>query len=508
MNVTNDVLGQPQSSVFRLVLLAVLLFCTTPAFAQNTPHAPNDAIPARGTEIVQSLLKYHGLKPISVNDFLGSRTSAAETLVVLVGRLPRENDKVASAIYNWHLADGGALFIASDQPANFGHLIPGASGMGIDNNRVICTSPNEVYANDPSRPYAKLTSVPGFPTVKLATDSPSLLMTVFRSRFLNRTIATHPSPLFSTRDGDQVALGKEVVFGMRSDPDLGCRIYAFANRAIIENRMMVLDDSKHVTPPGMPASGNFLASFFITHDLANGGAKRTKCLFLEDGQAVMNFDRVSLQAGTPPIPPVQPPIPLKRILDLLAEKMNEQIDKQERKYGPDDYFAKQEDNKGRRRWLQWLVPLAIGAVLAPGIVLLVRGWRTRKSTVESPRISFADAAALPPTDGLMSRRRWDVMDTGGVTEPMREYVRALFEGWGVPSGYAGPMPTFTLTGGNKRFGRAMLVGIEKLWRIAYEHETVSADAHDLVELEATVKTVGDAAAANAWTLTLPNDRAS
>lgn len=468
----------------RPILALLILICLGgSAGAQN-------GVPADGTEILRGLLKYHGFTPV---DSLGR--DAKSTLVVVVGR-PIFPNGVSEQMPR-HLAAGGGLLVLSNDSFDLRPLCPRVdellpngrvTGLKIENrNEQLC------FRGEASSPLPVLAA--GDPTmirmgkrgarVVLATREPSTVTTLPNS-YLAVEVAHHPP-------GSRYAAGggvrNETPLAVMSDPASPGTCMVYADRAMFHNEFMV------ATEADGSRTDNFLYTFLVVRHLtermkANGGP--LECLFIEDGRSQMDFDRVGFverpEMKLPPgVPPVLPPLPV--LLDFALDKGNEIVAQAEERDLPNLIQQRDSDNRIQQAVLTFLA--IFGSILLLRY-LLARGWGSRHAPELVPRLRID-----PDRGGVIAERRYSLLESGNLYEPMRDHLRFVFRQWGATDPNRRNLPDIAVDRPGRPRHRIVL-DLSRLWALAYHPERSVVTPDDLEDLEEMITELSQAHETGIW----------
>jgi hypothetical protein len=239
---------------------------------------------------------------------------------------------------------------------------------------------------------------------------------------------------------------------------------------------------------------NFAYAYYLTRYLTTGPSgdrRRTKCLFVENGEVMTakDFDLGPLEGGQlPPTPPV--PVPsLEQLQDKITDAGDAALDELQTR----DVFGRGIANNFDR-----IAPvLAVVAAVFATLVLLRRSWAAR----HQPELTPLPPAAADPDRSPLDERRQEVLRSNDVYEPLREHLRGLFARWGRPDG--GPdLPAVEVAGGAAD-RRLLLARLRKLWEIAHGGTPVVIPFVRWKELEPMIDSVARAADAGRWRFAQP-----
>ena len=312
-----------------LALAAVLLPAVGRAQPKGFPGPPPEpgpppAISYEGTEVFRYLLQRAGLKAYTEQELDrfgpgGGRSPDYADTVVVVLNPPTLGWAGGRSVEDWigqALRQGGAVVVADNSSSVFGPRVFGHQATGFSGIRVAAGPANRMYANRALAPFPD----PAFPP--FGVDPPE--MDLFHGRRpLTRVAAVAPSTYNAVPPGCRV---------LARFPD-GCRDATF-NRWLAPNATaFAVGGSGHLANGHRPArflavadAGVFCNGLLVGAD-ENGPTdnlefadravkflteiegterKRTRCLFIENGRVVSNFDELG-QKFRPPLPPI--PIP-------------------------------------------------------------------------------------------------------------------------------------------------------------------------------------------------------
>jgi hypothetical protein len=465
------------------VALLLLLGLSLPATAQG--------VPAAGTEILRGLLKFHGFKPVET---LGR--DSRSTLVVVVGRPILPNN--AAARLPRHLADGGGLLVASNNTFELRNLLPRVEDL-LPNGRVTgltVENPNAdvCFRGDPRSPLPVVAAADptlfrlakrGAPAL-LATREPSTIA-VLPHAYLGVELAHFPPG--SLYGGGGGGVHNKTPLAVMSDPGAPGTAMVYADRAMFENEFMVAADANGTR------ADNFLYAFLTTRYLASrmkDNAAPLECLFVEDGAVNTDFDRVGfVERPEMNLPPgaIPPNVPLPMLIDFALEKGGELVAQAEDRDIPNVF---QQRDTGNR--FQDAVLTAVAVVLAILLIryALARGWGTRHSPELAPRVRID-----PDRGGFIPERRYAILESGNLYEPMRDHLRHLFVQWGAAGDLADGLPPLEADRPTRPVKR-IAADLHRLWSIAYAPVRIPVSPDDLEELEDMISELSKAREFGVW----------
>ncbi len=456
------------------------------------PAAVAQGIPADGTEILRGLLKYQGFTPQ-----LELTADPAHTLVVVVG--PTNLPAATLALIRGRvLPAGGALLLIPDRPGNIGRFFPNFAGATVSIPRVRCDNPDNCFDGDPDSPLAQLragdpTGIvafnPGAPLI-LATGRPHAVE-LDGDGVLNTEIARFPA---GSRFIDRAADGRQFAprLAVRSDPGLPYTALVYADRAMFSNGRMT------AAKPTTNFIYTFLLTKFLAEQLQGRGVKA--CYFLEDGQVVTDFDRVSFVAGPvilpnlPNVPPgAMPNIPLPLLADKALDMANDFVAKAEEKDFPNVFQQNDPRNRIQDGWLYVLA--VIGSIVLLRYVL-ARAWSLRQAPDTVPRLRIDPDRG----GGVIPERRLGLLASGNLYEPLRDHLRFVFAKWGVTNPDPTQLPNIAVDRKTRPVAR-IVADLRRLWFVAYIPDRVTVTPLDLEEFEDMIADLAHAHDKGIWRFT-------
>jgi hypothetical protein len=301
-----------------LALTAGVLFAPSQATAQQPgPPKKKVEIAADGTELFRALLDRKGIKPIKQQELRNLRRYD-DVIVIILGEQRVSN--IGQPIDYGHAAigNGGAALVATDTSLNLDWAAIGGRGQArIVGAPVECTAPDEVLAvRDPDDPPGAAPKplpncpyvVPVFSPVprtaphrdtpagaifrdltRVATNSPGYITAEQLAGEFRFSLARFPENTFSLR----MPLRQHwfAVGGTGDGAFNDYRFLAMADHSVFINQMLI-----------EPGTDN-LELTYRTIDFLHGPQQRKRCLFIENGRVVENFDTLRQAfASQSPIP--------------------------------------------------------------------------------------------------------------------------------------------------------------------------------------------------------------
>ena len=332
------------AATFLLVALA-----SGPVSAQGPP-APPVLIPRDGTEIFRWLFHRAEIKPLTEQEFLASfdrnRPRHVERehdlIVVILGEIHGTALHPNPMVYaKWATSQGGAALIATDSPVNFTQTF-GKFGINVpppvevDGRIVLGGDPNDCYRGRPECPYV----VPITPPIRatepewelfaglsrVATNTASYISLDARAKLaeFRHPLAGYPTGSTIQQPGARKRVSQNQVFavgGSGPHPENGAgdgfRFLALADPSVFINGMMVPGD------PQWPTDNLRFASRVVSY-LAEENEpvprRRTRCLFIQNGQVVNSFDDLNRYLRPPtPIPTINE----EQIVDFIEKGIDQ-----------------------------------------------------------------------------------------------------------------------------------------------------------------------------------------
>jgi hypothetical protein len=506
---------------FRSLVAALLLAASaTSASAQvfDQPGLRPPGLYSNGTDLFRAVLHTAKIRPLTEAEFPW-RGANEDTILIIVGP-PSQGEHRDNwvTVAGQVLRGGGAVLMVSDAAWDIGAGLPGSPRLRIAGERVRATDPRELH--DPAQENSPLL-VPWQPVFldrtpvgqifrglrRVVTEQPSYLIVGSYDGVVQHRVAEFPR---SARFDPFVFPG-----GPRPDPDrqpdpdrppdpsknpfavAGAgpdrtvrrpyRFLAMADHAVVLNRLIA-----------DPTTDNLELSRRVIGFLQDpGGANRTRCLFVEMGRVVDQFDTAYRYAiPPPPIPPLALP-PFEKVQQMLVDKGNALIDRAEERDLFNTMALGPESRPDRRqRNLVALTQglLVVGSVWAVWFVLR-KVWRARQPG-DQPRPPAFGGPPKPGPAGIFNRREQELLRRNNLYEPVRDLLRDFFITAGAPAD-AGHKPSrlvFEVTGGKPaRLQKA----IDELWRIAYGRPAL-VTVYQWQDLEPKFETVRRAFEDGVW----------
>jgi hypothetical protein len=457
-----------------------------PRRAAGDPPQPVP-IPGRGTELFRALLDRAGVKPITRAE-LWQTNLGENDIVIVLGTLdtPGHRLQTPASYANIAVLNGGAALIASDRPGPPMAWVTGPRGdplawVDVGPGQVHCRDRDSVHsirddegnltplnscpyvvpapqniAPDPDTPTGKLFD--GLPRV--ATNHPGYLHSAGLARHFRQVLATYPKDCYVTDEFGvrwaELAEGTAFAVGGYGAEQFGdrYRFLALADHSVFINQMLC-------SPGAQNMEFTYRVIDFLTDPTFEGPEgkrvnRRSRCLFIEDGEVKEHFDELR-RAFAPPKPPL--PIP---DLAALEEKL---VDLGNAILG--DVQERNVINNILSRG--YGVPAIVRVLLLLLTVyaawfLMKRLFTARKPTDLPPPPNVAGVPAGPP--GVFDRRQKELLRRNNVYEPVRDLVREFFASMGV-KGEPGPRLPGVVISAAVRRPESLRAALKDFWKLAF-----------------------------------------
>lgn len=475
----------------RLRLILTLSVAIAPVAAYAQPPNPPDLRPQpappinyNGYEVFRWILQRAELQPFTLDELRRGPLEHDHYVVVVLGQ-PQffVSDGMNHSTSSWidtAVSRGGAVLVIYDGAATVNTLPQdGALSVEFINRRVWPgraprfndrhDSPFAVPAEDAAFAGPEFKLFGGDqPLTRVATENPGCITA--RAKFGQRTsvLAGYaPECVWSDNrfgrpaaEGYVFAVGKS---GVNQRNERPYRFVAMADPAVFQNGLMVSGDDKGPTD-NLELAARTAA--FLTGD---GERPRTKCLLIEDGQAVSNFDALNRMLR-PPMPLPKLP-PWEQLEPKLIDFGNQIIDKVQENDVPNRLMVgSRPDEPGS--WLRALLAVLMVFASVWAVIWLVRRvWGARQPTdVATPP---PGGRPPPPPDGaagLFGRRGKELAARDNLLEPARAACRALFDTVGRPPDPGPRLPKVVISDVVRR-PETLRQALRDLWGVAYGRPT-------------------------------------
>jgi hypothetical protein len=446
-------------------VLGALAVAAVPAPAQPAPRAAPVQVFPDGTDLFRALLDSAGVKPVTQREFFHWDRNFAngrmwqgltdDVIVIVLGSAPGFNrDPAQEAV-----RVGGAALVASDLPTALGSQNQGqighdrvraAFGSGLGGRQdcpfVVPTPADHAHAPPPDDPLAGLF----VGLTRVATNKPAYLTVRYGGEFQYALAVFHRgSHLAHFRPGPWAALPQGAVFAAGgAGPDLnnqtGYRLLAMGDHSVFINQMLL-----------EPETDNLVLAARVV-DYLRGPGRRSRCLFVENGQVVDQFDglRKAFDKANPGFP--MPDLgKLQEKFTAIAEGALEDIQRNE---VPDRLLDRSVGLPAVARFL--LVAAAVYATW----YLVRRALGARKPTDAPPPPNVPGAPAGPP--GVFDRRQRELVRRDNLYEPVRDLVREFFASVGAGGWPGAPQPRLVVAPVVRR-PASLREAVKEFWALAY-----------------------------------------
>jgi hypothetical protein len=200
--------------------------------------------------------------------------------------------------------------------------------------------------------------------------------------------------------------------------------------------------------------------------------KRTRCLFVQNGQVVSYFRDLE-QHLRPPLPPLPRPN-LWALQEKLVDAGNQIIDKFQENGGPSSLVLGREGARQDRRLRDILRGLLVVAAVFAAWFVLRRVWGARQPTDVPPAPPSGQVAAHRderPPPGVFHRRQRELLRRNNLYEPVRTALREFFAIAGAPPDASPKLPKVVIADVVRR-PDTLRKALGDLWRIAYGRPVV------------------------------------
>jgi hypothetical protein len=469
--------------ISRWAVAALMVAISVPAQAQlhNNPGS-NELIPreqGHETYLFRSLLKFTGLEAINIVPWQGR---IDDIVLVLIGSIQPEDAIHSTRV----LLAGGSVLIATDQTAILSSFFPTFRGPVVTGRSVEIrnTEVNSTYLGVSTRPYlvpskqefinpdlVRMTRLK-----RVVADSPSSFQFV-KGGYVDVPVAYYPrGPVHLGRPRMMLEDDAPLVLMNDAERDRNRAVaVVVANRGLFTNRMLLARGTDNL------AYVYHLSRYLTTGP--TGDRRRTRCLFIENGEVKTDFDRLPLSEAQLPEPPPPPMPSLGQLQDKITDAVNQAVNELQTR----DMLGQAVAN--RYESLARILVLAAAALVV--LVLIWRVWLAR----HQPEFTIP-TTTTNPEDSLLDLRRQDILSANNVYEPLREYLRGLFAEWGQPTG--GPeLPPIEVMD-RMANQRHLVHKLRKLWEIAYGDTPMTIPFVRWKELEPMMDFVIRAAEAGRW----------
>lgn len=481
-----------------LVILTALAAAAGPALAQGK-------LPAKGSEFFRFFLHRHDLTPLTNEQ--DAFNNPGDTIIIAVGDVDWLSEGNTAARLEQFLLAGGSALITTDrqydnkQPdtweGRFGfeltghHLTADAADLhdGVAGRPFVRPAQRLPFPN-PNSPFVMLEGITGDGPTAVTTDRPTemaLTPNFLRPGWAVTRLARYPASTKRLAGGKSPDHYDNFAVAMRAANDVG-RLLVVADHSVFLNGQMKFTVDEETGNVSFPTA-NIRFTEQMTDWLRGPGKRRTKCLFVQDGEVIPVFaTKGQLPPDMmPPIPPIAPDV----LINLLLRAANPMIGELQNRARPNNALSR------------WPGPAAIrrAFLVFLSLVLLWLIWsRVGKATRGDDRsrwTSLAMLGGLLPKGSANKRKRADLIETGNVYEAARWRVRDRFDRLGGQPTASGDMPPFLMADSSRQ-----AVGLEqqvrRLWQIGYGSRPVPVPIHLWDELNVNLERAVRLAAKGVW----------
>lgn len=471
----------------RLLLTLAVALAPAAAPAQlpgDFQPPPQQPLNYNGYEVFRWILQREGLQPFTEAEVRrGPTYHEHENYVVVVLGQPQTffSATATYSVPSWiegAAARGGAVLVAYDGFA----LVPLDGGAAVQfNNRRVAAGVGERFNEQANAPFpvpadAAGLAAPEFrlfggdrPLTRVATENPGSITAPGRFGPRVSVLAGYApenewadnGPGRPARDGFVFAVGRAGVSQRSGRP---FRFVAMADHAVFQNGLMISRDDD-----GRPTDNLELAARAAAFLAEGGDRKRTKCLLIENGRYVSNYDALG-QMLRPPMPLPKLP-PWDQLQPKLVDFGNQILDKVQENDIPNKLVAGR-DPDAPGSWLRTLLGvLAVFAAVWAVIWLVRKVWGARQPTDIAP--APPGGRPPPPPDGapgVFGRRGRELAARDNLLEPARAACRTFFDTVGRPPDPGPRLPKVVISDVVRR-PETLRQALRDLWGVAYGRPT-------------------------------------
>lgn len=446
----------------RWLCVCCVLFLPSLALAQLDQPALKPEV-RTGSEVLRAVL--NELKITSVRGF-DDLADPGDSILISLGEPSWLRQRPAGFLRDF-VRGGGAVLIATDHGLTdrlWLDELRELTNFTIVDDPVLCLDERNTFEGKPELPLLwPNVNGPILMGRNVVTSLPAHLrrIAVGNPPAGIRPLARLPDGAVYQRDPARELPQWESLFGVAGSAGAG-RIVLLADAHLFINDFMA-----------RPEVDNYDFGFSVVRYLHEG--KRTRCLFLEGGRTVTNFDIPLLDLSQVPWDVLMRAIPaLERKLAATAER------------GEFDNLAW---NLLRQRGVtpgRFAAYVALALTALTGVVILYRFLRARVPTEAGlPRLATSLEKHVP-TVGLLPQRVEDQLKQGQLHEPARHLARSLLLGVGCTPA---PTPPEVRIAGGWWHRRAVAARFARLWLLAFGVRTVPVRAHQWAGLVRDVQSL-------------------
>jgi hypothetical protein len=474
----------------RLSALACLacLAAVAPAQPPEVAPAPTDTEPpararvsATGFDALRGLSKRAGLQPLGSWEDLFSDPS--RNVLIVLGDTRLLNARLGEI--REFLNAGGVVLIATDRPS------VDLLGVSVSGERVRdAESTHRYQISDCPIVFAEDESRPIFGGLwKVATNLPSYL----RGSPARGIAVTVLAWFYESAQVFPPGMARQptyLPFAAMLSVGRG-RLLMMADHSVFINSMMMRTDNDNFV----------LAERTLEWLATDGAARRTGCLFLEEGRVRTSFDVLWIDP---------PPPSLKEIAEILKDNwplaipiMNAVARAAQEPDGP--LRDLQGPDSPIRRWARSLIPRSVlgqGLAVAATVALILLALGRMTTSRQRVDTEVTPAAGPPGPEGLagapLRQRLVAQAERGDWYDVAREQVRERFLALGLLEPGPDRPPAVGVPGGGWLRRRKLRRQVLELWRIGFGREPVTVPAAKWRELAARLDALERSAVAGVW----------
>lgn len=421
--------------------LFLLVLCLASTVQAQAPAKPINIPPVDGgSQLFRGLLHLNKIEPVSLRDVQRNGFEYDKLIVVCIGD---PNSPAATTVIRSTLSRGGAVLFCSQGTNNVSGYFPSAADVRVVSNMAI--QPDTEYCLvQPIAPNAfdqlvmRNGLLPAFDLFtgfdKIESAPLSALDIRTRPKELARNIAEYPNSIvIPSPQGRWVAATHRTLAaagtGDRKNP---YRCLLIADQYLFAN-FSLYTSGRELNPTDNLKFANRTVQWL------QGDEKRTKCLFLENGQAQMKFDEFEFSSiplnDLPPLP--DPPLPEIDPFDpefqrKIADAGNNFLDEIETK----DLMGELMDRNPNARRDVYTVVAVVAAII--GYLMLRRRAVLGNNHKADYRPRPRDPQQLGPKviPGGLGHRKLELLRSSNYGPVFREFTLRLFQSRGLPGLYA------------------------------------------------------------------------
>ena len=460
---------------FALLLAAALAAFVTPSPAAAQGEKRQVEVAADGSDLFRALLDRRGIKPIKYSE-INKVGRWDDVIVIMLGSTSGRGGNVGNAIgyVQTALRSRGAGLVASDTSIQLGWAQDFNAGRQasaeIQMARVECSDKDAVLVVDIGdgnpRPRSDCPFVvplfggadawdapnPDMPIGRvfgglnrIATNKPSYITTNGFAGEFRYPLARFPEKSFNTSGGFRQALPKGALFalGGQGEDWNEYHFLAMADGDVFINQMLI-----------EPGTDN-LELAYRTIEFLQGPTRRKRCLFIENGRVIEEFDGLRKAFASQKPSGIPNPAAAQKV---IVEQVDRMLDRMQTENVLNNTLLR---SPGFRR-IMWLILVLLAIRVT--FYLLQRWGATKKPTDQPPPPTVAGVPAGPP--GVFDRRQKELLRRDNLYEPVRDLVREFFVALGI-HGDQGPRHPKVVVSDAVRKPESLRQAIRDFWKLAY-----------------------------------------